>query len=204
MTVEICIDLHKSFNQKFMIYNQIPKCYVYIIKNSFPFGKSNYIKSRNLGNHISSSLLMKWVNYLAVPQSQKETMFSTLGGGLYGPPCHFFRRAARPIGISRSNSWLFSLKSPAYFYIIHPGRTCRTDVSIIFTKKLFRFLCNSEIQYVNSRSVIIVTLNLILIHFFVIILFHTFREKFFFKTIEYFKNKNNEIQKKYLHICIFA
>ena len=30
-----------------------------------------------------------------------------IGGGLYGPPCHFFRRASRPIGISRSNFMTF-------------------------------------------------------------------------------------------------
>ena len=51
------------------------------------------------------------------------------GGGLYGPPCHFFRRASRPIGISRSNFMTFlSQVSRIFWYIIHPGRSCRTDV----------------------------------------------------------------------------
>ena len=79
------------------------------------------------------------------------------------------------------------------------------------TKKLqflYRFLCNSYIQcHVNSRSVIIVSLNYNFDYFFVISLFHTLQRKFFkkkqkqkpIKTIEYIIIKNNEIQKKYLH-----
>ena len=55
-----------------------------------------------------------------------------LGGGAFmapPPPCHFFRCASRPIGISRSNFMtFFSQVSRIFWYIIHPGRTCRTDV----------------------------------------------------------------------------
>ena len=51
------------------------------------------------------------------------------GGAFMAPPCHFFRRASRPIGISRSNFMtFFSQVSRIFWYIIHPGRTCRTDV----------------------------------------------------------------------------
>ena len=49
------------------------------------------------------------------------------GGGAFWPPCRFFRRASRPIGISRSNFMtFFSQVSRIFWYIIHLGRTYRT------------------------------------------------------------------------------
>ena len=39
------------------------------------------------------------------------------GGGFFGPPCRFFRRASRPIGISRSNFMNFFLSSLPHILI---------------------------------------------------------------------------------------
>ena len=81
------------------------------------------------------------------------------------------------------------------------------------TKKLqflYRFLCNSYIQcHVNSRSVIIVTLNYNFDYFFVISLFHTLQRKILLKkqkqkpikTIEYIRIKTMKYKR---NICIYA
>ena len=81
------------------------------------------------------------------------------------------------------------------------------------TKKLqflYRFLCNSYIQcHVNSRSVIIVTLNYNFYYFFVISLFHTLQRKILLKktkqkpikTIEYIRIKTMKYKR---NICIYA
>ena len=112
------------------------------------------------------------------------------GGAFWPPPCRFFRRASKPIGISRSNFMtFFSQVSRIFCYIIHPGGTCRTDF-----RDLDTCTCNCStvtkngnfctgfyvihihcIQcHVNSRSVyIIITLNYNFDYFFVISLFHT-------------------------------
>ena len=93
----------------------------------------------------SPSLLMALSSFTKSSTSPSETYGRTVGkklnailtliplggggGGLFQPPpCRFFRRASRPIGISRSNFMtFFSQVSRIFWYIIHTGRTCRTD-----------------------------------------------------------------------------
>ena len=71
-----------------------------------------------------------WSCLLCYRQITRRLNPNPIGGGAFmAPPVHFFRRASRPIGISRSNFMtFFSQVSRIFWYIIHPGRTCRTDV----------------------------------------------------------------------------
>ena len=83
-----------------------------------------------------------WYGRLSEDQEKIEQIYQNylvaltlipLGGGLFQPPPprRFFRRASRLIGISRSNFMtFFSQVSRIFWYIIHPGRTCRTDFRV--------------------------------------------------------------------------